>query len=172
MSKKEFSFKKNRQITAKEVRLVGIDGASKVVSIYEAAKLAQEEGLDLIEISPNAVPPVCKIEDYNKFVYDLAKKKKDSEKNHHKSELKEIRLSQNIGDNDLKTKANKAIELLNGGDKIRAVLMFKGRGIVYKEQGEEIILKFSQMIEDSGLPEAMPELVGKKMTMNFKPKKK
>lgn len=163
----------NKQIQSKEVRLINlpeghVDG---IYSTEKALKLAQDLHLDLIEISTSTSPIVCKIMEYSKFKYELDKKKKENKKNQKIICVKKIRLSQNIGENDLQTKIKQSIEFLKKGDKIEALLFFKGRGIVYKDQGQIVLLKFADMLKEYGIPEKMPSFEGKKLSFIIKPKK-
>lgn len=162
----------NQQIKASEVRLVSLPAnyTDGVYPIAEALKIANTLGLDLIEISPNSTPPVCKIMEFSKFQYEKKKKEKDNKKNQRISQLKEIGLSPEIGEHDLETKARKGKEFLERGDKIKVVLLFKGRTIVFKERGEITMLKFADILKDFGTPEAMPKLEGKRMSFIIRPK--
>lgn len=163
----------NHQIKASQVRLVDLpegytDG---IFSIQEAIDLAKKLELDLIEVSNQSSPPVCKIMDFSKFKFDQAKKEREKKKNQKTSTTKEIRLSQNIGENDMQTKARQSAEFLKKGDKVKAVLFFKGRGIVFKDQGQIVLLKFAEMLKDVGVPESLPKLEGKQMHIFIKQKK-
>lgn len=162
----------NKQIQAKEVRLVSLpeNYTDGVYSIYEAIEISNQIGEDLIEISPNSSPPVCRIMNYSKFLYEIKKKIKDNKKNQKNSLLKEMSLSPNIGDNDMMTKAKKSQEFLEDGHKIKVTLLFKGRGIVFKEQGRITMLKFADILSEYGTPETLPKLEGKKMHFIIKPK--
>jgi len=171
--KGKFSNKINNQITSTQVRLVELpEGQTDgVYSLQDALALAKKLELDLIEISGQVVPSVCKITDFSKFKFDQAKKEKEKQKNQKVSTTKEIRLSQNIGENDMKTKAKQSVDFLKRGDKVKAVLFFKGRGIAFKVQGEIVLLKFAEMVEEAGVPESLPKLEGKQMHFIIKPKK-
>jgi len=164
----------NERISARTVRLVGenIEDNNKVVSRNEALRLAEEQGLDLVEISPDADPPVCKIVDYQKFLYQLKKKLKEQKANTKKTEVKEIRFGPQTDDHDFEFKLNHAKRFLQDGDMVRAYVFFKGRSIVYKEQGEILLLKFAQQLEGFGKVDRMPSLEGKKMIMLVSPVKK
>lgn len=162
----------NQQIKANEVRLVSlpenhIDG---VYSLLKALEIANSLNLDLIEISPNSNPPVCKIMEFSKFLYEKKKKEKDNKKNQKISQLKEIGLTPDIGEHDINTKARKGKEFLERGDKLKVVLLFKGRTIVFKERGELTMLKFADLLKEFGVPEAMPKLEGKRMSFIIRPK--
>lgn len=163
----------NQQIRATEVRLVGLpEGhADGVYPIAEALKIAGELHLDLIEVSNNSSPAICKIMEFSKFKYEQKKKDKSNKQNQKTSELKEIGLSPNIGQHDLETKARKSKEFLENGDKVKVVLLFKGRTIVHKDLGQIVMLKFAEILKDVGVPEALPKFEGKKMSFIIKPKK-
>lgn len=162
----------NEKITSQQVRIVGDDIESQVVSVREALKIAQEKELDLVEISPNASPPVCRIVDYKKFLYELKKKQKEIKAKQSKVVVKEIRFGPNTDDHDFEFKLKHAIGFLNDGAKVRAYVFFKGRSIVYKERGEILLLKFAQQLEDYGVVEKLPSMEGKKMDILINPKKK
>ncbi|MGB9747232.1 MAG: translation initiation factor IF-3 [Bacteroidales bacterium] len=163
----------NDQIRARMVRLVGdnIDNP-RVVPIEEALKLADEMELDLVEISPNADPPVCKIIDYQKFLYQLKQKQKEAKAKTAKVVVKEIRFGPNTDDHDFNFKVKHAQKFLEEGNKVKAFVFFKGRSIVYKEQGELILLRFATALEEYGKVEQMPKLEGKRMNMLIVPKPK
>jgi translation initiation factor IF-3 len=143
-----------------------------VVSLTEALRLAVEAGLDLVEISPGAVPPVCRIIDYKKFLYEQKKKQKELKAKAAKVVVKEIRFGPNTDDHDFDFKLNHAIKFLGEGSKVKAYVFFKGRSIVFKERGEELLLRFADKLEDYGKPEALPQLEGKRMQIMLAPKKK
>ena len=161
----------NEQIRAKEVRIVGDNIEPTVVSIQEALRLAEENEADLVEISPNAVPPVCKIIDYSKFLYQLKKKQKELKAKQVKVEVKEIRFGPQTDDHDYNFKLKHAIEFLKDGDKVKAYVFFKGRSILFKEQGEVLLLRFANDLEEYGKVDQMPVLEGKRMTIFLSPKK-
>lgn len=162
----------NEKITAPQVRVVGDEIESAVMSVREAIKLAQEQELDLVEISPNAQPPVCRIVDYKKFLYELKKKQKEIKAKQAKVVVKEIRFGPNTDDHDFDFKLKHAIGFLKEGSKVRAYVFFKGRSIVYKERGEILLLKFAQQLEEYGVVEKLPSMEGKKMDILINPKKK
>ena len=135
-------------------------------------KLADTMELDLVEISPKANPPVCKIIDYKKFLYDQKKKQKALKSKQTKVVIKEIRFGPNTDEHDFNFKLNHAKKFLKEGAKVKAFVFFKGRTIVFKERGEVLLLKFVDELEEYGLPEAMPKMEGKKMIVNLVPKKK
>lgn len=138
----------------------------------EALRLAQEQEIDLVEISPNAVPPVCRIIDYKKFLYDQKKKQKEMKAKQVNVTVKEIRFGPNTDDHDFDFKLKHAINFLKEGSKVRAHVFFKGRSIVFKERGEILLLKFVQELAEYGVPEQLPKLEGKKMFVVINPKKK
>ncbi len=154
------------------MRLVGDNVEPQVVSIDKARKMAEEMELDLVEISPKANPPVCKIIDYKKFLYDQKKKQKALKSKQTKVVIKEIRFGPNTDEHDFNFKLNHAKKFLEEGAKVKAYVFFKGRTIVFKERGEVLLLKFVSELEEYGLPEAMPKMEGKKMIVNLVPKKK
>ena len=143
-----------------------------ICSIAEAIKLAEESGLDLVEISPNAEPPVCKITDYKKFLYEKKKKANEAKAKSVKIVGKEIRLSPTTDDHDFNFKLRHAINFLKEGSKVKVDVFFKGRSIVYKEQGEIMLLKFATELEEYGKVEQLPRLEGKRMIMIVAPKPK
>jgi translation initiation factor IF-3 len=169
--KKERKHKINGEVRFPEVRVIGSYGG-QLMSSLEASKTAQEEGVDLILINENAIPPIVRIEDYGKFLYDSEKKEKEAKKNVHKTQLKEISLSLNIADHDLGIKAKKALEFLEDDDKVKLSLLMKGRQMAMKANGEMVMLKFAQLVEELGIPEALPKLEGNRWNMIIKPKKK
>ncbi len=134
--------------------------------------LAKELGLDLVEISPTAEPPVCKIVDYKKFLYDQKKKQKELKAKAAKTVIKEIRFGPQTDDHDFAFKKNHAIKFLQEGSKVKAFVFFKGRSIIFKEQGEILLLRFANELEEFGKPEQLPTLDGKKMIIVITPKKK
>lgn len=152
--------------------MVGEGFEPGVYSIEEALRIAQEQELDLVEISPNATPPVCKIIDYKKFLYEQKKRAKELKSKQSKVVIKEIRFGPNTDDHDFDFKLKHAINFLNEGSKLKAYVFFKGRTIVFKERGEILLLRFAQALEDYATVEQMPQLNGKRMIMLFAPKKK
>jgi translation initiation factor IF-3 len=170
LAKKTRKHKINGEVRFDRVRLVK-DGMQTIISSYEAYKIAESEGLDLILISENANPPVVKIEDYQKFLYDIEKSEKDKKKNSNKTEIKEIQLSPNIAENDLLTKAKKAKEFLEDQDKVKCVITLKGRQRSMPAAGELVMLKFADSLSEYGLPESLPKMEGNKWLMILKPKK-
>jgi len=162
----------NGKITAPEVRLVGENIEQGVYSRDEAIRMAQELDLELVEISGSAVPPVCRIVDYKKFLYDQKKKQKEMKAKQVNVTVKEIRFGPNTDEHDFNFKLKHALEFLKEGSKVRAYVFFKGRSIVFKERGEILLLKFIQELADHGVPELLPKLEGKKMFVMIAPKKK
>jgi translation initiation factor IF-3 len=161
----------NEQIRAKEVRIVGDDIESAVYPIGQALRLAEEHECDLVEISPNAVPPVCRLIDYSKFLYQLKKRQKEQKAKQVKVNVKEIRFGPQTDDHDYNFKLKHAIGFLQDGDKVKAYVFFKGRSILFKEQGEVLLLRFANDLEEYAKVEQMPLLEGKRMTIFLSPKK-
>lgn len=166
--KKQYSV--NEEIRAREVRVVGEDGA-RVMSTRDAIMLARQQGVDLVEISPNAQPPVCRLIDYSKFLYQQKKKQKEMKAKQVKIEVKEIRFGPQTDEHDYNFKLKHAIEFLKDGNKVRAYVFFRGRSILFKEQGEVLLLRFANDLEEYGKVESMPSLEGKKMFLYLSPKK-
>lgn len=160
----------NHMIKVPEVRLVGENVEPGVYSTQDAQRLAQSLELDLVEISPGANPPVCKIIDYNKFLYDEKKKKKEMKAKSKTSEVKEIRFTPNTDDHDFEFKVKHAEKFLADGDKVKAHVQFKGRAIMFKERGELLLLKFADRLKDVGALEGLPKMEGKRMLVMFAPK--
>ncbi len=175
-------FRVNEQIRVPEVRLVGdnLEEISEIIreklesGVYSTRKLraiADAADLDLVEISPNAVPPVCRITDYVKFLYQKKKKEKEIKANAVKTVLKEIRFGPNTDDHDFEFKVRHALEFLKEGSKVKAYVQFKGRAIVFKDRGELLLLRFLKELEEFGLPESLPKLEGRRMLVMVSPKK-
>src|SRR4051812_14684921 len=160
----------NNMIRVPQVRLVGDNVEVGIYPIQEALKIAQEQELDLVEISPQADPPVCKIIDYNKFLYDKKKKDKEMKAKAKTTEMKEIRFTPNTDDHDFDFKSKHAQEFLREGNKVKAYVQFKGRAIMFKDRGELLLLKFAERLNDFGTLESMPKLEGKRMLAIFTPK--
>lgn len=169
---KEDLHKINQNIRAKEIRLVGDDVEPRVLPTSEALKLAEEQGLDLVEISPTAEPPVCKILDYQKFLYHQKKKQKEAKANSVKVVVKEIRFGPQTDEHDYNFKLKHAQSFLQEGSKVKAYVFFKGRSIIFKEQGEVLLLKLATDLEEYGKVDQLPQLEGKKMIMMLSPKTK
>jgi translation initiation factor IF-3 len=163
-------YRVNEQIRAREVRVVSDNGAS-VMSTRDALDLARQEGVDLVEISPNAQPPVCRIIDYSKFLYQQKKRQKELKQKQVKQEVKEIRFGPQTDEHDYQFKLKHAIEFLEEGNKVRAYVFFRGRSILFKEQGEVLLLRFANDLEEYGKVEQLPKLEGKKMFLYMAPKK-
>jgi translation initiation factor IF-3 len=159
----EEPYRVNERILAQKVRVVGENIKVDVYPTSVAIKLAQEQGLDLVEISPNADPPVCKVVDYSKFKYEQKKKQKEIKAHAQKTVLKEIRFGPNTDDHDFNFKVKHAENFLKEGAKVKAYVHFAGRSIVYKERGEILLLKFATALEELGKVEQMPKLEGKRM---------
>ncbi|WP_262695637.1 translation initiation factor IF-3 [Aureibaculum marinum] len=169
---KEDAHRINGNIRAQEVRLVGDNVEIGVYPLAQAKKIAQEQELDLVEISPNASPPVCKVIDYKKFLYEQKKREKALKAKASKVVMKEIRFGPNTDDHDYEFKKKHAIKFLSEGAKLKAYVFFKGRSIVYKDQGEILLLRLATDLEEYGKVEQLPRLEGKRMTMFIAPKKK
>lgn len=161
----------NEQIRCREVRIVGDDVESEVLPTREAIQLAQQKGVDLVEISPNAVPPVCRLINYSKFLYQQKKRQKELKAKQVKIEVKEIRFGPQTDEHDYNFKLKHAKEFLSEGDKVKAYVFFRGRSILFKEQGEVLLLRFANDLEEYGKVEQMPVLEGKRMILFIAPKK-
>ncbi|MCB0553218.1 MAG: translation initiation factor IF-3 [Phaeodactylibacter sp.] len=180
----KFNFRVNEQIRIPEVRLVGenLEEISDIVgqeiepgTVYPTRRVrewAQQSELDLVEISPNASPPVVKIIDYNKFLYEKKKKEKEIKAKAAKTVIKEIRFGPNTDDHDFEFKVRHARGFLEDGAKVKAYVHFRGRTIVFKDRGELLLLKFLKELEDYGAPEALPKMEGRRMIVMVSPKKK
>ena len=156
----------NGQIRDKEVRLIGEDGEQKgIMPIKEAMRLAQEAELDLVKIAPKAQPPVCKIIDYGKYRYELARKEKEAKKKQKTVEVKEVRLSPNIDTNDLNTKVNNAKKFISKGNKVKITLRFRGREMAHVQQSKHILDDFAKELADIAVMEKAPKVEGRSMTM-------
>ena len=160
----------NQMIRVPQVRLVGDNIEVGVYSTQDALRMAQEQQLDLVEISPQADPPVCKIIDYNKFLYEKKKKDKEMKANSKISEVKEIRFTPNTDEHDFNFKAKHAENFLKEGNKVKAYVQFKGRAIQFKERGELLILKFAERLAEFGTLEGLPKMEGKRMLAIWAPK--
>jgi translation initiation factor IF-3 len=160
----------NHMIRVPQVRLVGDNVEVGVYNTQDALRMAQDQALDLVEISPNADPPVCKIIDYNKFLYEKKRKEKEMKAKSKASEVKEIRFTPNTDDHDFDFKAKHAEKFLKEGDKVKAYVQFKGRAIQFKERGELLLLKFAERLNDIGVLEGMPKMEGKRMLAIWAPK--
>jgi translation initiation factor IF-3 len=163
-------YRVNEQIRVREVRIVG-DGGATVVPTRQALDMARDQGVDLVEISPNANPPVCRLIDYSKFLYQQKKHAKEMKSKQVKVEVKEIRFGPQTDEHDYQFKLKHAMEFLEEGNKVRAYVFFRGRSILFKEQGEVLLLRFANDLEEYGKVEHMPSLEGKKMFIYLAPKK-
>ena len=156
----------NEQIRDREVRLIGADGEQLgIVSSREAQKIADEAGLDLVKIAPNAKPPVCKLVDYGKYKYELVRKEKEAKKKQRTIEVKEVRLSPNIDVNDLNTKCNSARKFIEKGDKVKVSLRFRGREMAHIDSSKHILEDFAEKLSDIAVVDKAPKLEGRSMTM-------
>ena len=161
----------NEEIRDKEVRLIGFDGAQLgIVSGAEANAMAEEQGLDLVKISPNAVPPVCKIMDYSKFCFDQKKREKEAKKNQRVVEIKEIRMSPSIDTNDFNTKAKAAMKFLGDGNRVKVSVRFRGREMAHTNLGEKLLMDFAEACSEIATMEKNPKLEGRFMAMFLTPK--
>ena len=160
----------NEEIRATEVRLVDLEGNSSVMNIKDALAHAIEAGLDLVEVSPAAAPPVCRIMDYGKYRFDQLKREKDAKKNQKVIQLKEMKLRPNIENNDFETKARLTEKFLQGGDKVKITIMFRGREASHPELGQILCDRLTERLAEVGTPEKAAKLEGKNMTVIFAPK--
>ena len=160
----------NQMIRVPQVRLVGDNIEVGVYPIQDALRIAQDQGLDLVEISPQADPPVCKIIDYNKFLYEKKRKEKEMKAKSKSAEVKEIRFTPGTDEHDFDFKSKHAESFLKEGNKVKAYVQFKGRAIMFKERGELLLLKFAERLAEVGQPEALPKMEGKRMLIIFAPK--
>ena len=163
-------YRVNEQIRVREVRIAG-EGESTVMSTCQALEMAREQGVDLVEISPNAQPPVCRIIDYSKFLYQQKKRAKEMKQKQVKVDIKEIRFGPQTDEHDYQFKLKHAQEFLSEGNKVRAYVFFRGRSILFKEQGEVLLLRFANDLEEYAKVEQLPKLDGKKMFLYLAPKK-
>jgi translation initiation factor IF-3 len=170
--RKEAEHRINNFIRVPQVRLVGENVEVGVYNTQDALRMAQDQQLDLVEISPTADPPVCKIIDYNKFLYDKKKKEKEMKAKSKTAELKEIRFTPNTDDHDFDFKAKHAENFLKDGNKVKAYVQFKGRAIQFQERGQLLLLKFAERLNEFGTLESMPKMEGRRMLAMFAPKGK
>ena len=166
----KYQYRVNEQIRVREVRIAGEDG-SMVLPTRQALEMAREQGVDLVEISPNAQPPVCRIIDYSKFLYQQKKRAKEMKQNQVKVDIKEIRFGPQTDEHDYQFKLKHAQEFLTEGNKVRAYVFFRGRSILFKEQGEVLLLRFANDLEEYAKVEQLPKLDGKKMFLYLAPRK-
>ncbi len=172
MSKKEATERINKHIRGvNEVRVVGEGIESQVVTIHEALRMAEDRELDLVEISPNAVPPICKIVDYGKLLYERKQKEKIQKANNKKVKVKELRFTYNTGDHDFNFKLKHATEFLKEGNKVKAFVFFSGRECNYVEMGNILLLRFIDALTEYGKPEALPKMEGRRLWVMVSPKK-
>lgn len=169
---KEREHRINEEIDVPEVRVVGEDIEPGIYPTHKALNMAREREMDLVEISPMAVPPVCRIIGYNKFLYEKKKKDKEQKAKAKQSEIKEIRFTPNTGDHDFDFKSSHAEKFLQEGDKVKCYVQFKGRAIMFQERGELLLLKFAERLAEVGSLESMPKMEGRRMIAIFTPKKK
>lgn len=168
---KEKNLSINEAITHKEVRLIGADGAQMgICSAKEALKIAEEAGLDLVEIAPQATPPVCRVMDYGKYCFEQTKKEKEARKNQKVVNIKEIQMLIKIDTNDFNTKANHAIKFLQGGDKVKFCVRFRGREMAHTDLGLDLIARFLDYVADYGSADKPPKLEGRTYTVMISPK--
>ena len=161
----------NEEIRDKELRVIGEDGAQLgIMSAEEANRIAEEAGLDLVKISPNAVPPVCKIMDYSKFCFDQKKREKEAKKNQRVVEVKEIRMSPSIDTNDLNTKVKSALKFLSDGNRVKVSVRFRGREMAHTDIGEKLLMDFADACAEAATMEKNPKLEGRFMAMFLTPK--
>ncbi|MBO7125436.1 MAG: translation initiation factor IF-3 [Bacteroidales bacterium] len=163
------NFKINHSIRAREVRLVGDNVTQGVYSIFDALKIADDQNLDLVEISPNADPPVCRVIDFQKFLYSMKKKQKEMKDNSAKVEVKEIRFGPQTDEHDYQFKLKHAQKFIAEGAKVKAYVFFKGRSILYKEQGADVLTRFIKDLEDVAKLDHEPKLEGKRMFILLSP---
>ncbi|NLX61140.1 MAG: translation initiation factor IF-3 [Tissierellia bacterium] len=162
----------NEEIRDKEVRLIDVDGTQiGIVPVKKALVLAYERRLDLVKVAPNAKPPVCKIMDYGKYKYELAKKEKEAKKKQKVINVKEVRLTPSIEEHDLKVKAKRANEFLKNGDRVKVSVRFRGRELGHIEIGREVLMKFAELTKDNGVIEKQPKMEGRNMVMFLTSKK-
>ena len=166
----KYKYRVNEHIRAKEVRVVS-DNGSEVMPTRKALDMARRGEVDLVEISPNAQPPVCRLIDYSKFLYQQKRRQKEMKQKQVKQEVKEIRFGPQTDEHDYQFKLKHAEEFLKEGNKVRAYVFFRGRSILFKEQGEVLLLRFANDLEELGKVEQMPKLEGKKMFLYLAPKK-
>ena len=170
-NKQKFQYRTTEAIRVKEVRLVGDNVEQGVYPIQQALRIAADQELDLVEISPNVNPPVCRVVDYSKFIFQLKKKQKEQKAKSVKVVVKEIRFGPQTDDHDYNFKLKHAKGFLSEGAKVKAYVFFRGRSILFKDQGEVLLLRFANDLEDYGRVESMPVLEGKRMTIMLAPKK-
>lgn len=160
----------NERIRIREVRLIDDEGQQiGIIQTRDALEMAREKGLDLVEVAPNASPPVCRLMDYGKVRYEQSRKERDSRRNQHVTKLKEVRVEPKIGKADLETKGRQAARFLDGGDKVKLTVLFRGRSITHPELGRDLLDQLSVLLEDHGTIEQTPRMEGRTMTMYMAP---
>ncbi|HPI81871.1 MAG TPA: translation initiation factor IF-3 [Candidatus Paceibacterota bacterium] len=174
LKKQEFFYRINEEIREREVRVVGDNVESRIIPISEALSLARKMELDLIEINRGTNPPICKIMEYQKFLYQEKKKQKEKERKdkENRIEVKEIRFGANTDEHDIEFKKKHIIKFLQDGNKVKTWVFFKGREMKFRQRGEVLLLKLIQDISEFGEPEALPKLEGNRLTVFIRPKKK
>jgi translation initiation factor IF-3 len=161
----------NEEIRDKEIRLIDSDGSQLgIMSAKEAQRLANSKNMDLVKIAPQANPPVCRVMDYGKYKFELAKKEKEAKKNQHVVSIKEVRISPSIDEHDFNTKVNNAIKFLKSGDKVKVTVRFRGREVHHSSLGETLLQRFADRVSEVGTVEKRPKLEGKNMAMFIAPK--
>lgn len=162
----------NDRIRVREVRVIDEDGEQVgVIQTRDALEMARERGLDLVEVAPNAIPPVCRLMDYGRFRYEQSRKERDSRRNQHVVDLKELRIQPKIGGHDLETKGRQAAKFLNAGDKVKFTVRFRGREMAHPEIGRGLLEELSTMLKDESTVEQTPRMEGRTMTMHLAPLK-
>ena len=161
----------NNEIRASEVRLIKPDEEHEIVSVEKALQIAESFNMDLVEVAPNAKPPVCKVIDFGKFMYEKKKKEKEAKKKQHTIQVKELRFRPTTDDHDLEFKTRHAREFLEDGDKVKATVQFRGRDMLYTEQGEELLNNLAEELDDISKIESKPTLEGRRMIMILSPSK-
>lgn len=161
----------NEEIRDKEIRVIDVDGSMLGIMLSkDAQKLANSKNLDLVKIAPKAAPPVCRIMDYGKYMFELGKKEKEAKKNQKVISIKEIRVSPNIEENDFNFKVKNTIKFLQNGDKVKVMVRFRGREMNYTSVGQVLLDKFSEAVAEYGVPEKRPRLEGRSMVIMLNPK--
>jgi len=161
----------NNEIRASEVRLIKPDEDHEIVSVERALQIAESFDMDLVEVAPNAKPPVCKVIDFGKFMYEKKKKEKEAKKKQHTIQVKELRFRPTTDDHDLEFKTRHAREFLEDGDKVKATVQFRGRDMLYTEQGEELLINLAEELDDVSKIESKPTMEGRRMIMILSPSK-
>jgi translation initiation factor IF-3 len=162
----------NERIRIREVRLIDEEGTQVgVIPTFEALQMARDRGLDLVEVAPNAVPPVCRLMDYGKFRYEQSRKERESRKNQHVIELKEVRIRPKIDDHDLETKGRQAAKFLDAGDKVKLTVLFRGREMAHPDIGRGLLDQLTEQLRPHGTAESAPRMEGRTMTMFINPLK-